>query len=116
MKSLLIVEDSFDIAEALKDVFLAEGYTVRLANDGREAIAMLDEQVPDLVMTDIMMPVIGGLELLQTMRDEPRFAQVPVVLMSAGRPELPEDPLMTFIGKPFELDRLVELVEQRSGK
>lgn len=116
MNTLLIVEDEFDLAECLMEVFLAAGYSVRMASDGKDALARLEEQVPDLVVTDLMMPLLDGLELLQVIRSSPRLAHVPVVLMSAARPSLPSDPLMTFIGKPFDVDALLELVAHKSGR
>jgi CheY-like chemotaxis protein len=115
MKTLLIVEDSYDIAEALQELFLAEGYAVRVANDGKEALALLDEQISDLVLTDVMMPVMDGLELLRTIRADPRLEHVPVIVMSAARPQLPRDPLTTFLGKPVNFDRLLELVAETCG-
>jgi CheY-like chemotaxis protein len=116
MSTLLIVEDEFDLAECLKEMFLDEGYSVRMATDGLDALAMLDEQVPDLVVTDMMMPLLNGLGLLHAMRSTPRLAHVPVVLMSAARPTVPDDPLMTFIGKPFNVDLLRELVARKTGR
>ncbi len=112
MKTVLIAEDEFDAAELLELILLEEGYSVRVAHNGRDAIALLNEHVPDLLLTDLMMPLVDGLEVILTIRAEPRLAHLPVLLMSAARPELGPDPLTKFIGKPFDLDNLVRLVQE----
>ena len=110
MSSLLIVEDSFDVAEALQEIFVAEGFDVRIASDGREGLALIREQLPDLVVTDFMMPFMDGLALVQEIRSDPALAQLPVIVMSAARPTLSLDPCTTFIGKPFDFDKIIKLV------
>ncbi|MCC8395737.1 response regulator [Paraburkholderia sp. MMS20-SJTR3] len=79
---LLIVDDNADLRAYLRRL-LAGRWGVTLAANGAQALALAREQVPDLVLTDVMMPALDGFELLQQIREDPRLAHVPVVLLTA---------------------------------
>jgi len=121
MKTLLIVDDEFALVETLKDFLEYEGYRVETACNGHEALAEIRRSRPDLVLTDLMMPVMGGKELLVAMREDPELAAVPVILMSAARrqiaiPAAEELPVFSaFLRKPFLLKPLLELVVAEIG-
>lgn len=108
-ESLLIVDDEVVFREVLSAVLRDEGYVVRTAADGRAALHLIDEERPGLIISDVMMPQMGGVELLQRLRDAGQ--QIPVILMSAGYRErdLPE---VHFVPKPFDFDELIPLVRQ----
>jgi CheY-like chemotaxis protein len=114
MRTLLIVEDDKAIRELLETVLKEEGYQTLVAGNGNEALACLTTHTVDLVVSDIMMPGLDGLELLVALRKEPDHAHLPVVLMSAAnRPAM----LGTFMGvrflsKPFDLDYLTLTIAQ----
>jgi YesN/AraC family two-component response regulator len=81
---ILIVEDDFDIREALTQILEEEGYTVRSAANGREALDVAaKDPPPNLILLDLMMPVMNGFEVLQAMRDDPGSAGVPVIVLTA---------------------------------
>jgi CheY-like chemotaxis protein len=115
--TVLVVDDEFDILEALKGILELEGYRVRGAPNGALALRAMQESPPDLVLADLMMPVMDGLELLKAARSDPRLAQVPVVLMSALRPKVPQSEYgwRAFLQKPFDLDALLRLVAEHGG-
>lgn len=113
-KTILIVDDEYDIVNTLEMVIMDEGYDVRTAYNGHEALLSLAELAPDLVLLDIMMPMMSGLQCLEAIRADSRFKKVPVVLMSGIRPSanLEKVGATTFIKKPFSIDEVIKLIEQ----
>ena len=114
MTTVLVVDDEFDILEALKGILEMEGYRVLAAQNGALALRAMQEAPPDLVLADLMMPVMDGLELLKATRADRQLAQVPVVLMSALKPRVSQQEYgwTAFLQKPFDLDALLALVKQ----
>lgn len=82
-KHVLIVDDDDDVRSLLADVVEEMGARVELADDGARALSMMLEAPPDLVLLDLMMPVMDGFELLRRMRADPRLDGVPVVVLTA---------------------------------
>jgi CheY-like chemotaxis protein len=111
--NVLVVDDEYASTEVLALVLDEEGYRVTVAGNGRQALERLDEAAPDVIVTDYMMPIMNGAEMVRTIRAMPQYANVPVVLMS-GVPEamLSEHrPLYDrFLHKPFDIERLLEVL------
>lgn len=112
MSTILLVDDDFAILEGLALLLEGEGYRVRKAADGYEALERLGDEVPDLVICDVMMPVLTGTMLLARMAADARTRDVPVILMSATPRALLRDvPTgVPVLAKPFLLDELLEMV------
>jgi len=112
MKTLLIVEDEFSLSEALASVLSEEGYCVLLAGNGRQGLERAAERRPDLVLTDLMMPLMDGRAMIQALRADPALEKLPIILMSAvdGRLALRDLPGIPFVRKPFDLDTLLALI------
>lgn len=112
MTRILVVDDELDIAEAVRAVLEAEGYQVETASDGGQCLQELRRQQPDLLLLDVMMPVVDGFGVLESMQSE--GMQVPVVVMSAIRPDsrLAEHKVKAFLKKPFHLETLLETVDR----
>jgi CheY-like chemotaxis protein len=81
---LLLVEDVDPLRRLFARVLQRSGFEVREAADGREALDQLAGFVPDVVVTDLMMPGMDGLELIRRIRATPRLAEVPIVAMTAA--------------------------------
>jgi DNA-binding response OmpR family regulator len=110
-QEVLIVEDEIHIAEALAFLIEDAGYRVRLAHNGKDAIESILANPPDLIISDLMMPVMDGAQLLRELRS--RNVQVPVVLMSAaGQAHIANMGADATMSKPFDL-RDVETMLQR---
>ena len=111
---VLVVDDDPDILEALAEILEAEGFNVRRARNGLEALDQLSEAVvPNLVLLDLMMPVMDGWEFAQRMRQNPAFPQVPIIVLSADRnvgSKAREIGAVGHLAKPFELNDLLEMV------
>jgi len=80
---VLIVEDEPDQQELLRYNLAREGYDVRTAEDGRQALAMIRDDPPDLIVLDLMLPGVDGLEVCRKVRNEPATSGVPIVMLTA---------------------------------
>ena len=83
MKTVLVVEDEWAIADWLEVLLSERGYHVLAASNGRQALDILHHEIPDLVLTDFMMPFVDGASLVAAMAEDPRTRQIPVVVMSS---------------------------------
>jgi diguanylate cyclase (GGDEF)-like protein len=114
-EKLLVVDDDPFIARLLEIELAAAGYQVRVANDGQQAIDLVAEDPPDLVITDVMMPHVDGFELTRSLRQDPRTATISVIILTARG--LSADKLEGFaigaddyIVKPFDTPELLARV------
>jgi CheY-like chemotaxis protein len=112
MLPVLIVDDEPQILDMLRSVLEEAGFVVLTADDGEVALSLLQHTPVALVLTDLMMPQLTGLQLAQQMRSNPQTAAIPVLAMSAVLPPHMPDVFVAAIAKPFELDDLVTSVRQ----
>jgi len=82
-KTILVVDDEFGILEVLEAILSEAGFQVRSAMNGQAAMALLQKEVPDLVIVDFMMPLLDGAGVIKAMRADGRLGRVPVLLASA---------------------------------
>jgi CheY-like chemotaxis protein len=119
VKTILLVDDEHAILDALSGILEDEGFRVVVAGNGREALARLEEVLPDVALVDVMMPVMDGRELIRQMQADERWKQVPVVLMSAVPLTIlnRDSPLVyaDFFQKPFDLWKLVDRLRELAG-
>jgi CheY-like chemotaxis protein len=107
---VLCVDDEPDALFLFKVVFSGAGYDVMEASHGQAALDRIAEEKPDLIVTDLMMPVMDGRTLIERVRANPDTAGIPIVLVSANpNTEVSADAVVT---KPFRPARLLELAEQ----
>ncbi len=112
MTGILIVEDEADLASTVKFAFEREGFSVRVATDGLSALRAAAEAVPDLVVLDLMLPDISGLEVCRRLRADLQTARVPVLMLTARTDEIDrvvgfEVGADDYVGKPFSVRELV---------
>ncbi len=105
-RTIMVVDDNPDIVDILRITLESKGFNVRCAHSGLELFASLKEQMPDLILLDIMMPQMDGLEVLTRLKEDPSMSFIPVILLSAKA--LDEDLLRGYkmgaeyyITKPF---------------
>jgi two-component system, OmpR family, response regulator VicR len=121
MKTILIVDDEVALVETLRDFLEGSGYRVETATDGKEGLESMKRQRPDLVITDLMMPIMDGARMLSVMRDDRDLAPIPVILMSAVRrqfaiPSPDQFPTFSaFLRKPFTLRALTDCIVASIG-
>jgi len=80
---VLVVDDDEDNIRIISTMLLARGYEVRLARDGRGALESIRQQRPDLVLLDVMMPGMDGMQVLDVIRADPRTTSLPVIMVTA---------------------------------
>ncbi|MFL9963349.1 response regulator [Paraburkholderia sediminicola] len=111
MANVLLVEDEADLLHALEALLILEGHNVRTAENGAEALHAVSQAVPDIVVTDAVMPGMDGIRLVRELRAAPLLAHIPVILTSAIN--VPRDlPVFAFLHKPFSAIELVGLINR----
>lgn len=109
---LLIVEDEPDLAAIVADYAAAAGYTTRVIGDGREALAAIQAQTPDLILLDLMIPGLDGIALCRAVRE---FSDVPIIMVTARVEEIDrllglETGADDYVCKPFSPRELIARV------
>lgn len=117
MTHVLVVEDEPAIAELVEDALSMHGFSVEVAHDGREGLRRILEHAPDVVLTDLMMPFVSGVELAAAIRDEPHSKAIPIVLMSAidRPPGHARDLFDAFLPKPFDVKKLLAVIRSTNS-
>ena len=118
MKTVVVVEDEPCIRENLVEILQISGYTCFNFVNGQEAKQwLMKNNPPDLILSDVMMPILTGYELLMFVRSVPSLAHIPIILMSAKSP--PEDlitgkqcAVAAYLTKPFRMNDLLNTVAQ----
>ncbi|HSO09410.1 response regulator [Desulfoprunum benzoelyticum] len=82
-KKVLLVDDDPDFVEAIKVIVENGGYAVRVAYDGAEGLEAVAEEKPDLIVLDVMMPVMNGHEACAKLKADPQTAKIPIILLTA---------------------------------
>lgn len=117
MKKILIVDDEPNIVMTLEYTFKKSNYEVFIARDGHEALEILKTNFPDVIILDIMMPMVDGFATLEQIRKDANLQHTKVMFLSAKNKEsdiekglaLGADAYMT---KPFSIKKVVEKVEE----
>jgi CheY-like chemotaxis protein len=122
MKTILLVDDEYALLENLTELLQGEGYRVVTATNGKDALSRLQHEKPDLVVTDFMMPIADGRDLIRGMRALPQFRSTPVVMMTATIRAVAladEDVALEvseFLKKPFRWQKLRDAVLRLIGR
>ena len=119
-KTVLIIEDEADAAELFAEMMRVSGFRVLKTSSSTPAITLIATEKPDIIILDIMMPEVSGLDILRQMRGDPALAGIPVVVVSAK--SLPADikngmeaGASTYLTKPVGFLDLKEAVERALG-
>lgn len=120
-KDILLVDDDPDFVEAVKVIVEKAGYDVRVAYDGKEGIEAVKEKLPDLIVLDVMMPVMNGHEACAELKGNQDTAEIPIILLTAvadrvttstyTHRDMLESEADDYIPKPVEPNDLLELVK-----
>ena len=115
-KTILVVEDNADAREMLSVILAAEGFAVITAEDGQQALEVVHSESPDLIITDIQMPKLDGIQLIKRLREEFASSTLPIVVMTAFGSGITKDALDAgashSTSKPLHVDSLLNVVRQ----
>ena len=123
-EKILIIDDDVDTLKLVGLIVQRQGYEVQVASSGPQALAMLQSEVPDLVLLDIMMPEMDGYEVARKMREDPRTAEIPIIMFTAKSQlddkvagfEAGADDYLTKPTQPRELLAHIKAVLARASK
>jgi CheY-like chemotaxis protein len=113
--SILVVDDQPDLAEMMAAMIQRDGHEVRIANSGPEAVHAAEQRVPDLVLTDLGMPGMSGLDLADELHA--RWPSLPIALVTGWGPTVDADrarqsEIVEILGKPFRMAEVRSLLER----
>ncbi len=119
---IFVVDDDASIRELLEINLKYRGYEVSTAANGKEALRILKNDIPDLVILDVMMPEMDGWELCKILRDDHQFNNTKIIMLTAkgqdkdrmiGKEILKAD---EYITKPFDMDDLIRVIRAMTGE
>ena len=93
MLSILVIDDNLNLQVAFKKILSAAGYLTRTAGDGEEGLRLAKENIPDIILLDMLLPKMGGVEVLRSLKSDPATRQIPVIALS-GLPQSNEAKLL----------------------
>ncbi|MBV9789187.1 MAG: response regulator transcription factor [Chloroflexi bacterium] len=108
--TVLVIDDEDYVADMLASALEIEGYTVHLAYNGRDGLALAQTLRVNLVIIDIMMPYMNGITLIHELRKLDHTVEVPIILISAGARPRDQMAGVNFMPKPFDLDHMLALI------
>jgi DNA-binding response OmpR family regulator len=113
---ILLVDDDVSLVELI-EMYFEDRYELSIAKDAKEAFDLLAQRTPDLIVLDIMLPKMDGLQFLEKMRQMDAFRQLPVVLLTAKGTDHDikigmESGAQMYIPKPFDFDELFDVIER----
>ena len=117
MKKILIVDDKLEVVELVTATLEGEGYQIISASDGREALEKIGKEKPDLVLLDIVMPKMDGLEALSQLKKDPVLKEIPIIMLTAKGQKSDQEKgkelgATGYIIKPFSPSALLKRIEE----
>jgi two-component system alkaline phosphatase synthesis response regulator PhoP len=117
MKKILIVDDEPNIVMSLEYTFKKNNFEVFIARDGQEALDILQKQFPDVIILDVMMPMVDGFATLEQIKNDERLQHCKVIFLSAKNKEKDIEKGLSlganlYVTKPFSIKKLVEQVQE----
>jgi DNA-binding response OmpR family regulator len=115
-KKILVIEDNLDTRDLIHLHLSSEGFAVVVAADGREGLYMASAENPDLIITDIDLPNLDGIELVKQLRAQPEFKNMPILVLTSFGVEKIEEAVLAganrALGKPTHFDSLIDDVNE----
>ena len=114
-RTILIADDDKKSIKLLRDVLQASGYSVAVARDGRETVALAQERKPDLILMDIRMPVMDGIAAMKKLRADPNTDRIPIIAITAhamrgDKERFIQQGFDDFLAKPVDIHVLLDRV------
>jgi len=121
VKKILLVDDETDLRTVVKMRLEVEGYKVIIGSNGKDCLERAQEEMPDLIILDIMMPVMDGYTALKHLKENPELSEIPVIMFSIKEKVKMEGLFITdmvedYIEKPFETEDLIVKIKRILGE
>jgi CheY-like chemotaxis protein len=113
MATVLVIDDEFGIVDVLETILTEEGYRVLTACNGKQGLVRLSEEKPDVILLDLMMPILSGGGMLRAMASQPTHQRIPVIMMSGLSEESVAERCKgyaAFLHKPFRAAAVLSTV------
>ena len=112
-----MVDDDTDLTDLLKLVFESRGFGVTIAHNGEQTLEVLEEELPEVILLDLMMPGIGGLAVCKRIRSNPRTSNIPIIVLTAkagseSKHELMQAGAVAYLVKPVETGDLIKRMHE----
>lgn len=119
-RKILLVDDNRAVLRLLETILLLRGYRVIYACDGEEGVAMARQELPDLILLDVMMPNLDGFKACRILKDDPGTCDIPVIFLSARNEDCDAETARRagateFVRKPFKSQQILTLLERHLG-
>lgn len=115
---ILLVDDEVNLRDTIAELLMYENYTVKLASNGQDALDILDHWIPDLIISDIMMPIMDGNDFHDIIKENANLSSIPFIFITAMNEENQMRKYLTkgaddFLAKPFKIKDLIEIVKNK---
>jgi twitching motility two-component system response regulator PilG len=120
-KKILVVEDQESLLKLESILLTSRGFEVRGVSDGQAALAALEDEIPDLMLLDIMLPDMDGFEICRMVKEKDRTRKIPVIMVTARKSSMDvqlskEVGADAYITKPFKSAMLIETIQKFLGR
>jgi len=117
---VMVVDDSLTVRKITSRLLQREGFAVTSAKDGVDALQLLGEQIPDVILLDIEMPRMDGFEFAKTIKGDPKYAGIPIIMITSRtaekhRSRAAELGVDLYLGKPYQEDELLHHLREMTG-
>jgi len=116
MKKILVIEDDVNIRESLVELLEMKSFNLLSADNGTEGLKLAQEQIPDLILCDVMMPGMNGYEVVEAIRKDSRFLNIPFIFLSAKAMDTDIEHAKklganSYLTKPFRAQELFSVID-----
>lgn len=117
MAKILIIDDDETMTKLLKSLVKMDGHAATAVNDSTKAVEIAAAVEPDLITLDLMMPGLSGFELCELLHQDPRFASIPIIIVSARDDSTSKARALSagakdYLTKPFDADELLQKIQE----
>ena len=115
MKTILVIDDDDDMRHGIMLTLQSNGYNTIEADDGVSGLKRIQEEHPDLVVSDVMMPNMNGYMLLEMVKDDPRTSKIPIMLITGAAFDAgawKSDNSVAYLEKPFASEKFISTIER----
>lgn len=121
MAKILVIDDDATMTGLLKTLLMMEGHAPTAVNDSTKAMEIAGAVEPDLITLDLMMPGLSGFDLCELLHHDPRFAAIPIIIVSARDDAASKTRALSagavdYVTKPFDADELMQKIQELTSK